>query len=125
MTTQNVADRMILLMREGKYEEAQKEFYAEDIVSMEPEGTPKGTVHGLDAILERGKQWDEMVEKVHSNEVSDPIVADNFFSCSLKSRITFKGNPEPVDMEEICVYEVSNGKIVKEQFFYTPMPEVV
>jgi hypothetical protein len=31
--------------------------------------------------------------------------------------VTMKGAGR-VDMHEICVYKVENGKIVKEQFFY-------
>jgi len=32
--------------------------------------------------------------------------------------VTFKDRGRQ-QMEEVCVYEVNNGKIVNEQFFYT------
>jgi hypothetical protein len=32
--------------------------------------------------------------------------------------VKFKGMPAAIKFEEICVYEVKEGKIVKEQFFY-------
>jgi len=125
MTTQNLAGRLIQLMREGKYEQAQRELFSENVISVEPEGTPDRTAKGLNAVLEKGKQFDDTVEAVHSNEVSDALVADKFISCALKTKMTFRGNPEPIEMEEICVYEVADEKIVSEQFFYTPMPELV
>ncbi len=29
----------------------------------------------------------------------------------------------PIAMDEICVYTVKDGKIVREDFFYTPLPQ--
>ena len=34
-----------------------------------------------------------------------------------------KGVPVAIDMDEVCVYTVNGGKIVKEEFFYTPQPQ--
>ncbi|MEM7382685.1 MAG: SnoaL-like domain-containing protein [Bacteroidota bacterium] len=34
--------------------------------------------------------------------------------------VTFKGAPR-TKMSEICLYKVENGKIVWEEFFFTPM----
>ena len=61
-----------------------------------------------------------MVEAFHGMEVSDHFVADQFFSCSMKMDVTFKGAPRST-MEEICLYQVDNGKIIREEFFFTPM----
>ena len=49
--------------------------------------------------------------------VSDPVVAGDFFSCSMMVDLTTKEQGRN-KMEEICVYEVQDGKIVKEQFFH-------
>lgn len=53
MTTQEVANRLVELCREGKHEQAIKELYAPDIVSVEAEGTPNRIVKGLEAIAEK------------------------------------------------------------------------
>ena len=37
-TTQEVADRLVTLCRKGEFENAIKELYAPDVVSIEPEG---------------------------------------------------------------------------------------
>jgi hypothetical protein len=63
-----------------------------------------------------------MLEEFHGMEVSEPIVADNFFSCSMKMDVTFKGGPRTT-MEEICLYQVVDGKISQEEFFFTPGPQ--
>ncbi len=124
MTTQEVANRLVSLCKEGQWEKVQQELYAKDAWSIEPKGAMNEQVQGMDAIRKKGEEWDNMVEAVHSSEISDPLVAENFFSVSMKMNITMKGAPGPMQMDEICVYEVREGKIVKEQFFYTPEPQM-
>lgn len=123
MTTQEVANRLVTLCREGKNEQAVQELYATNIVSVEPEGVPNRIVQGLEAIADKGVKFANMLEKVNSIVISDPIVAENFFSCSMLMNVQMKGVPVATDMDEVCVYTVNNGKIVKEQFFYTPPPQ--
>ena len=55
-----------------------------------------------------------MVETVHSISVSDPIVMANYFSCGMRMEISMKGIPNPIVMEEICVYQVEDSKIELE-----------
>lgn len=120
MNTEAIAKRLVALCREFKYEEAQKELYADDAVSIEPPGAPQGAMgnaKGLKAIIEKGHQFNAMVESFHGGSVSDPVVAGNWFSISMVLDATFKGRGR-TKMEEICVYQVKNGKIVSEQFFY-------
>lgn len=120
MNTQQVAARLVELCRAGKFDEAQRELYADDAVSIEPEGLPAGAlgnVKGLAAIQEKSRKFNESVETFHSVSCSDAVVADGWFSVALGLDATFKGMGR-IDMREICVYRVRNGKIVHEQFFY-------
>jgi len=123
MTTQEVANKLVELCRAGNYEQAVKDLYSPDIVSVEPEGRPDRIVKGLPGVIEKGIKFESMIEKVNSSFVSDPIVAENFFACTMKMNILMKGAPTAMDMDEVCVYTVNNGKIVKEEFFYTPQPQ--
>ena len=119
-TTQQVADRLVELCRKGEYSQAQDELYADDAVSLEPEGLPPGALgnaKGLAAIREKGRQFEERVEAIHSASCSDPVVADNWFSVAMGLDVTMKGRGR-MNMQEICVYRVRDGKIVQEQFFY-------
>lgn len=122
MTTTEVANRLVELCRDNKWEQCIQELYSPEILSIEPEGSTLGTVQGLEAIAQKAKQWEGMIEQFHSGEISDPIVAENFFSITMKSKVTMKGMSESMDMDEVCVYRVDNGKVVTEQFFYTPLP---
>jgi hypothetical protein len=120
VNTEAVAKRLVELCRQGKFEEAQNELYSNDAVSIEMEGLPAGSIgnaKGLDAIREKGRQFNAGIEAVHGGTVSDPIVTGNWFSIVLTMDATFKGRGR-VNMEEICVYQVRDGKIVREQFFY-------
>ena len=120
MSTSEVANKLVNYCRQGQYNEAQAELYHDNAQSIEIAGMPGERVQGMEAIKAKGKQWEEMVEEMHSSEVSDPIVAGDFFSISMKNDVSFKGRGRMM-IEEICVYEVQEGKIVKEQFFY-PLP---
>ncbi len=122
MTTKEVADRLIELCRQGKWADAQAELYADDAESIEPEGTPWGSVKGMDAIRKKGEEWSGMVEEFHGNEISDPLVSGDFFVVRMVSDTTFK-NMGRMSFDELGLYEVRDGKVVKEQFFYTPPPQ--
>src|ERR1700716_1847700 len=105
MTMQEVANRLTALCRQGKYEEAQRELYSDDAVSEEPPHS-KGfqTVQGLDAIIKKGEQFQNMVEAIHGGSVSDPIIAGDHFAVTAVLDLTLKGMGR-VKMEELCVYE--------------------
>jgi len=114
---------LVELCRIGNYEQATRELYSPNIVSVEPEGVPDRIVTGSEGIAEKGKKFEAKIESVNSSVITDPIAADNIFSCAMLMNVNMKGVPVPIDMNEICVYTVAEGKIVKEEFFYTPQPQ--
>lgn len=122
MTTQEVAEQLVNYCRQGQFTEAQANLYHNDTKSIEPEGSGWPTIEGLEGIKAKAEQWSGMVEEVHGVTISDPVVAGNFFSISMANDVTFKEGGRML-MEEICVYEAQNGKIVSEQFFFTPPPQ--
>lgn len=122
LTTQQVADRLVSLCREGKFVDAIQALYAPSVVSIEPEGAPGAArLEGFDRVLSKSIEFGKSMEKVHSMVISDPVVADAFFCVSMHMDIDMAGVGR-TQMEELCVYEVKEGKIVRDQFFYSPMP---
>ena len=117
MTTTEVANRFNELAQEGKFEQILGELFSQDAKSIEPEGAQFQTVQGLDQIIEKGKVWHDMVEEMHGGYTNPPIVAGNYFSCTMGMDVTVKGQGR-MQMDEVCVYQVKDGKIVSEQFFY-------
>jgi hypothetical protein len=57
-----------------------------------------------------------MIEQMHSQAVSDPVVAEHAFACTMSMDVTMKGQGR-MQMTELCVYVVKDGKIVSEQFY--------
>jgi ketosteroid isomerase-like protein len=118
MTTKEIAKRLKKLCDKGDFEGAHRELYAKDAVSIEPEasgGFEKET-HGLNAIIEKGKKWSGMVSESHAMETSEPMVAGNTFAFTMRMDVTMKERGR-MDMTELCVYHVKDGKIISEQFF--------
>ncbi len=118
MTIQEIADRLVELGRKGDFATAQKELFADDAVSIEAYATPafEKETKGMKAIEEKGQKWNQMVEELHSLTLSDPLVAANSFACTMRMHVTMKEHG-PVDMTELCVYKVQDGKIISEEFF--------
>ena len=117
MDTRQVADRLVELCRQGKYEQAQAELYADDAVSIEMPGLPEGALgdaSGMAEIREKGRKWAENIVEIHGGSASDPVVAGDWFSLAMGIDATYKDMGR-VPMEEICVYRVRGGKIVHEQ----------
>ncbi|GAA0890656.1 hypothetical protein GCM10009122_03350 [Fulvivirga kasyanovii] len=123
-TVQEVANKLVELCRNGQFDTAENELYADSILSLEPDGTPSHRIEGIAGKREKSKQFTEMTEAIHSIKVSDPIIADNYFAVTMKLDMTMKGAGRTT-MEEICVYEVENCKIVTERFFFSPTPQEI
>ncbi len=121
MTTQQVADQYYEMIKQGKQVQIQQELYSNDIVNREPEhaiamGVPTLT-KGLEAVQAKSKARNEMIEEVHSSFCTEPVVAGNFFTVAMGRDVTFKGKPR-MSIAEIAVFEVKDGKIITEQFFF-------
>ncbi len=118
MTVQEIANQLVSLCNQGKFEEAVEALYSPDIVSIEPRsGGVTERIKGLHAYHEKGKKWQGMLEAFHGSEMSKPVVAGQFFTCKMVLDVTMKGGVREKS-EEICLYQVQDQKIVKEQFFY-------
>lgn len=118
MTTQEIADRLSELFNEGKWAEAHNELFSKDAKSIEPpSSTGMLSVEGIDNIKKKGDLFNEMVEEMHGGYTSKPLVAGNYIAFAMGMDCTMKGKGR-TKMDEICVYEVKDGKVVKEQFFY-------
>lgn len=117
MSIKEIADKLVAYCREGNYEAAQKELYANDAVSIEEQPSPAFAkeTKGLKAIEEKGKVWAEMVEEVYGGSVSEPVLADSSFAVSMMMDVKTKGMGR-MKMTELCIYKVKDGKIVSEEF---------
>jgi limonene-1,2-epoxide hydrolase len=117
MTTQEVADRLYQLAQQGNFDQIQEELYDENVKSIEPAHSNWQNVQGLDKVKEKAKQWQDMTEEMHGGYTNRPQVAGNFFTCIMGMDVTIRGQGR-MKMDEVAVYEVKDGKIVLEHFFF-------
>lgn len=119
-TTLEVAKKYVELCQEGKNEAILDELFTKDTVSVEA-GAPPGqerAAKGLEAIRAKSKWWQEN-HTVHKAEVFGPYPHDDRFAVRFLYDITHKPSGKRLTMDEVGLFTVSNGKITKEEFFYT------
>jgi hypothetical protein len=117
MTTQQVADRFYELSQQNAYDKILDELYSKDAKSIEPNEEMFTNADGIEAIKQKSKQFGDMIAEMHGGYCSAPLVAGNFFTCTMGMDVTMKGQPR-MNIDEVAVYEVKDGKIIKEQFFF-------
>ena len=118
MSTWEVAKKWKDMCDQGKNLECINELYADNVISKEMPGMPGEVISGRQNVWNKSKEWLESVESFHSSSISEPVVAGNFFSAKMDFDCTFKERGRQ-KMEEVCVYEVKDGKIASEQYFYS------
>jgi len=117
MTTQEVANKLVAYCKEENYKAAY-DLYADDAVSIEMDGMPGEKITtGKENIWNGYLQWAENIEEVHGGSVGEPVVAANHFVLPMSMDATFKETGRWA-FDELCMYQVENGKIKKAQFFY-------
>ncbi len=117
--TMRVGQQIADLCREGKNQEAIRELYADDIVSIEAmamEDMP-ARMEGKEAILGKNQWWSDNHE-VHSGEVLGPFPHGDRFILLFRYDVTQKASGQRFQMEEAGLFTVANGKVAQEEFFY-------
>jgi hypothetical protein len=118
MTTKEIANRLYKLCKEGKYGVAHAELYAENITSTEKNQNGfMETFSGLDIIKQRTVQFQGLITERHSGYVKKPKVFDNHIFVEMGMDVQMTGIGRLI-LNEMCHYEVKDGKIVSEIFYY-------
>lgn len=119
MTLQEIANALVAGCREGRERENLGNLYAPDAISVEASDMGQGReVAGIDAIGAKHDWWDSAMEVIEGH-VSDPFPhGEDRFAVHFRMKGRNKADGQVFDMEEIGVYHVADGKIVREEFFY-------
>lgn len=118
LTVQQVADRFNELAQQEKWFEIQDELFASTVKSIEPP-TAKylHNAEGKAVVRNKGEAFVSRIEAFHSGHTTAPVIGGNFFAVGRKTDMTVQGIGR-MQMDEIMLYEVKDGEIVSEQFFY-------
>lgn len=117
MNTEDVANKVVELTRKQAWREAVNSLYAKDIVSVEARGMggESPEKRGIDAVRGKADWWINNME-VHSFKVNGPFVAHDRFVVEYDVDVTDKNSKQRMQMSEVGVYTVKDGKIVREEF---------
>jgi hypothetical protein len=118
LTTHEIAARFHELARQEKWFEIQDELFAENVRSIDPENSPyMGYAEGKGPVRKKGEDFVKRIQAVHSASTSAPLVTGNHFAVTREMDITVQPHGR-IQLNEIMLYEVKDGQIVLEQFFY-------
>ena len=117
MNTEEVAQKVVELVRKQAWHEALDTLYDKNIVSVEASGMggESPEKRGVDQV--RGKiDWWVNAMEVHSFKANGPFVAHDRFVVQYDADVTDKNSKNRMQLSEVGVYTVKNGKIVREEF---------
>ena len=120
MNLNDIANELVAGCREGREAENLAKLYASDAVSVEA-SDPMGMgreARGIEAIQGKHDWWNGAFEVLEA-DVSDPYPhGDDRFAVRFTLKAKDRGTGEVSEMDELGVYHVADGKIVREEFFY-------
>lgn len=118
MTTEEVASRFNELAQQEKWFEIQDELFADNVRSIEPSNSQYlKNAEGKASVRQKGLNWVQKIKEGHEVSTTLPVVAGNHFAVGRIFDITTEEFGR-IKIQEIMLYEVRNGQIVVEQFFY-------
>lgn len=117
MTTKDVAEDFTALLKADDHMGAAMKYWADDVVSVEAMDGPMARIEGKDAVIKKGEWWYANNE-VHSVKTEGPYVNGDQFSVRFEMDVTDKASGNRIQMTEMGLYTVRDGKVVEERFFY-------
>ena len=117
MNTEQVARKVVELVRKQAWYEALDTLYDDNIVSVEAYSAGCGSpeTRGKEGV--RGKiDWWVNAMEVHSFDAHGPFVGHDRFVVQYDADVTDKKSKERRKLSEVGVYTVKDGKIVREEF---------
>ena len=117
MNTEQVAQKVVELVRKQAWHEALDTMYDKDIVSIKARASEGDSPEkrGIDQVRGKTDWWLENMQ-VHSFEANGPFVAHDRFVVQYDADVTDKNSKKRMQLSEVGVYTVKNGKIVREEF---------
>ena len=113
-TITSISQNLIKLLRNQEFVKAYNDLFSEEAESIDPINPRPEPLKGLSKLIEAEKLFLSRVE-IQSIDISEAIHAGNYFTIRLSMGFFIDGKERNID--ELCVYKVSEGKIISQQFF--------
>ena len=124
MDTKEIGRKLVDYCRDGLNLDAISSLYSKDIVSVEAMASPTGDfpqeVSGIEKVIDKNKRWYDNNE-VHHATAEGPFPNKDRFAVIFHYETSAKSGPmkgKRLKFDEVALYTVKNGKIVREEFFY-------
>ena len=120
MSAKEVGVQLVQLCNQGKNLECIARFYADDVESIEAAARPgaEQVTRGKEAVRTANERWLANHE-VHKAETTGPYPhGKDRFAVRFVYDVTNKPSGQRMQLDEIALYTLRDGKIVKEEFFY-------
>lgn len=118
----DVGRKLVEMFNRGQFDEIESMFWSPGIVSCEGEGVALEWV-GRAAVKQKGEQW-YAENQIHGASAEGPYVGASGFAVRFRMDVENRGTGQRTLMEEVGVYTIKNGKIVREEFMYGPVTPV-
>jgi hypothetical protein len=115
-TIHEIANGLKEMLSEQKFVEAYQLLFSEDAESIDPLNTSGQPLKGLTTLLNREKDFLSRITSIDKISLSEPVIAGNYFTMSLYMSFEVQGQGH-MEVNELCVYKVKDGKIISQQFF--------
>lgn len=122
LSAAEIGRRIVDGVNDLKFLDVIDELYSPDVVSIEAMGSPEAPaeLRGIDAIRGKNTWWLEN-HNVHSIKATGPFPHGDrvavFYRMDMTPR-TGTRKDERTTFEEVALYTIEDGKVVREEFFY-------
>ena len=118
VTNEEILDRFKALAIEERWFDIQDDLFSTNVKSIDPAHSPyMGYAEGKAAVRKKGKDFVAKVEEFHGARTSEPVMGGNYIAVARDMDITAQGFGR-IQINEVMLYEIKNGEIISEQFFY-------
>lgn len=111
-----LGQQLVAMFNQGKADAWVRGVWSPAIESVEGVGMSMGW-RGVKAVEAKNAEWMK-THVLHGGRAEGPYVGSSGFSVKMTLDIEDTTNGKRVTMQEIGVYTVKNGKIVREEFMY-------
>ena len=119
MDVMTIANELVAGCREGRAKENLEKLYAPNAVSVEAVDMGHGRLtQGIGAIKAKHEWWEGAMEMLKVDIRGPMPDGDNRFAVIFAMTVKERETGKVWDSEEVAIYTVEEGKIVREEFFY-------
>ncbi len=116
MDIREIAADMVAMTKAGNFHIGEK-YWADDVVSIEAMQSPMARLEGRQAVEGKSAWWYANHE-VHGTETFGPYVNGDQIAIRWTMDITNKQDGQRMQMDEVALYTIKDGKIAEERFLY-------